>query len=37
MWSNVWGELIVNYMITKLFGQKVISNLKSHENKFCVE
>jgi len=37
VWSNVWGELIVNYMITKSFGQKVNSNIQSHENEFCVE
>ncbi len=37
MWSNVWGKLIVNDMIAKSFAQKVNSNLKSHENEFCVE
>ncbi len=37
VWNNVWGELTVNYMIPKSFGQKVISNLNPHENQFCVE
>jgi hypothetical protein len=35
VWNNVWGELIVNYMIVKPFGQKLNSNIKSHENQLC--
>jgi hypothetical protein len=35
LWNNVWEEFIVNYIITKSFGQKINSNIKSHENQFC--